>query len=162
MPSIDYHLTKLVEITKDELSSARVRSLSKNLDLGKDNRTWNKKQLKALTLILCNIVRSWKEDGGVFLYARDKRTIDKKFNPNEIGYSSLYFVIDKFIEAGLLTGGIAPQRTLGVKAPKLLSWFEVTPRILKFAYVLGINNKTVRIIKSPHVRLRNFQKHLHF
>ena len=146
MPEIDYHLTTLVEITKEDISSGTPRALSRNLDLGKDNRTWNKKQLKALTLILCNLVRSWREDGGVFLYARDKRTIDKKFNPNQIGYSSLYFVIDKLIAAGLVTGGIAPQRTLGVKAPKLLSWFEVTPRVLKFAYELGINNKTVRII----------------
>ena len=160
MPEIDYHLTTLVEITKEDISSGTPRALSRNLDLGKDNRTWNKKQLKALTLILCNLVKSWREDGGVFLYARDKRTIDKKFNPNEIGYSSLYFVIDKLIEGGLLAGRIAPQRTLGVKAPKLLSSFEVSPRVLKFAYELGINNKTVRIIKSPHVRLRNFQKHL--
>ena len=80
MPSIDYHLTTLVEITKEDISSAKIRSLSKHLDLGKDNRTWNRKQLKALTLILCNLVKSWREDGGVFLYARDKRTIDKKFN----------------------------------------------------------------------------------
>ena len=60
MPEIDYHLTTLVEITKEDISNGTPRALSRNLELGKDNRTWSKKQLKALTLILCNIVMSWK------------------------------------------------------------------------------------------------------
>ena len=70
MPEIDYHLTTLRVITKEDISSGIPRALSSNLDLGKDNRTWNKKQLKALTLILCNLVRSWREDGGVSLCKR--------------------------------------------------------------------------------------------
>ena len=160
MPSIDYFLTTSVELTKEDISSGNARSLSKHLDLGKDKRTWNKKQLQALTLILCNLVSSWREDDGEFLYPRDKKTVANKFNPLGIGYSSLYFVIDKLIEAKLLTGTIAPQRKLGEKAPKLLSNFIVTPRVLKFAYELGITDKTIHVLKSPHVRLRNFQKHL--
>ena len=86
MPLIDYHLATTIKISKENLSSGVVRALSKNLELGKDKRTWNQKQLQALTLILCNLVRSWREDGGVFLYSRDKKTIDKKFNPLGIGY----------------------------------------------------------------------------
>ena len=93
MPLIDYYLTTPIDISKEDISSDGVRAFSRNLELGKDNRTWNKKQLQALTLILCNLVRSWREDGGVFLYSRDKKTVDKKFNPLGIGYSSLFFVI---------------------------------------------------------------------
>ena len=160
MPLIDYHLTTTIELTKEDISSGSVRALSKNLELGKDNRTWNKQQLKALTLILCNLVKSFNEDGGVFLYSRDKKTVDKKFNPLGIGYSSLFFVINKLVIAGLLTGQIAPPRTTG-NNPKLLSTFVVTPRVLKIAYELGINTKTVEVINSPHVRLRDNNKALH-
>ena len=81
MPLIDYHLTTSIELTKHDISSGAVRNLSKKLDLGKDNRTWNKQHLQALTLILCNLVKSFNEDGGVFLYSRKKIAIDKKFNP---------------------------------------------------------------------------------
>ena len=159
MPLIDYHLTTTIEISKEDISSGAARALSKNLELGKDKRTWNQKQLQALTLILCNLVRSWREDGGVFLYSRDKKTIDKKFNPLGIGYSSLFFVIDKLIKAGLLDGKVAPPRTVG-NNPKLLSTFIATPKILKFAYELGINTQTVRVLKSPHVRLRDNMRKL--
>ena len=159
MPLIDYHLTTTIELTKEDISSGSVRALSKNLELGKDNRTWNKQQLKALTLILCNLVKSFNEDGGVFLYSRDKKTVDKKFNPLGIGYSSLFFVIDKLVIAGLLKGEIAPPRTTG-NNPKLLSTFVVTPRVLKIAYELGINTKTVEVINSPHVRLRDNMRRL--
>jgi hypothetical protein len=159
MPLIDYHLTTTIEISKEDISSGAVGALSKNLELGKDKRTWNQKQLQALTLILCNLVRSWREDGGVFLYSRDKKTIDKKFNPLGIGYSSLFFVIDKLIQAGLLDGKVAPPRTVG-NNPKLLSTFIATPKILKFAYELGINTQTVRVLKSPHVRLRDNMRKL--
>ena len=89
MPLIDYHLTTTIELTKEDISSGSVRALSKNLELGKDNRTWNKQQLKALTLILCNLVKSFNEDGGVFLYSRDKKTVDKKFNPLGIGFHQI-------------------------------------------------------------------------
>ena len=159
MPLIDYHLTTSIEISKEDISSGNVRTLSKNLDLGKDNRTWNKKQLKALTLILCNLVKSFNEDGGVFLYSRKKISVEKKFNPLGIGYKTIFFVIDRLIEAGLLTGKIAAPRTKGTN-PKLLSTFVVTPRVLKFAYELGINNKTIEVIQSPHVRLRDNMRRL--
>ena len=159
MPLIDYHLTTTIEISKEDICNGTARALSKNLELGKDKRTWNQKQLQALTLILCNLVRSWREDGGVFLYSRDKKTIDKKFNPLGIGYSSLFFVIDKLIKAGLLDGKVAPPRTVG-NNPKLLSTFIATPKILKFAYELGINTQTVRVLKSPHVRLRDNMRKL--
>ena len=159
MPLIDYYLTTPIDISKEDISSDGVRAFSRNLELGKDNRTWNKKQLQALTLILCNLVRSWREDGGVFLYSRDKKTVDKKFNPLGIGYSSLFFVIDKLVQAGLLKGQIAPPRTIG-NNPKLLSTFIVTSRVLKLAYELGINSQTIEVLKSPHVRLRDNMRKL--
>ena len=51
-----------------------LENLLLTLDLGKDNRTWNKDQLKALTLILCNLVSKHNEDDGIWIYSRDKRT----------------------------------------------------------------------------------------
>jgi len=159
MPLIDYHLTTSIELTKHDISNGAVRNLSKKLDLGKDNRTWNRQHLQALTLILCNLVKSFNEDGGVFLYSRKKIGIDKKFNPLGIGYKTIFFVIDRLIDAGLLTGDIAPPRTIG-NNPKLLSTFVATPRVLKFAYELGINSKNVEVIDSPHVRLRDNMRRL--
>ena len=159
MPLIDYHLTTFIELTKHDISNGAVRNLSKKLDLGKDNRTWNKQHLQALTLILCNLVKSFNEDGGVFLYSRKKIAIDKKFNPLAIGYKTIFFVIDRLIDAGLLTGDIAPPRTIG-NNPKLLSTFVATPRVLKFAYELGINSKNIEVIDSPHVRLRDNMRRL--
>jgi hypothetical protein len=70
-----------------------------------------KEQLKALTLILCNLVVHHKEDEGKFLYSRKKRTIPKQFNPNDVGYSSLFKVIDVLIEGKVLEGCTAPPRT---------------------------------------------------
>ena len=52
MPTIDYFLTVPVELTKKDLEyKSKVPLLVPDLDLGKDNRTWNKKQLEALKLL---------------------------------------------------------------------------------------------------------------
>ena len=154
MPYIDYHLGTDIHLTKEDISNGLPRELTPKLNLGKDNRTWNKDQLKALTLILCNLVSKHNEDDGKFLYSRKKRTIPKQFNPNDVGYRSLFAVIDKLQEAKILDGLIAPPRTTGVN-PKLLSEFTVTQQALDFAYALGINRQTVKVLDNFHVRVRN-------
>ena len=55
---------------------------------------------------------------GKFLYSRKKGTVPRQFNPNDVGYSSLFNVIDALIEGKVLEGEIAPPRTAGVN-PKL-------------------------------------------
>ncbi len=72
MPTLDYFLTTNIELTKDMISDGLPRELTPTLDLGKDNRTWNQKQLAALKLILCNIVDNPHKDVGIWLYSRDK------------------------------------------------------------------------------------------
>ena len=63
MPFIDYYLTSDVEITKDKLSETELtRQILKRVELGSDNRTWNRKQLKALKLLLCNAITYINED----------------------------------------------------------------------------------------------------
>ena len=64
MPYIDYILGTDIVLTKEDISNGFPRELTPKLELGKDNRTWNKEQLKALTLILCNLVTHHKEDEG--------------------------------------------------------------------------------------------------
>ena len=65
MPYIDYYLSTKIKLTKDSFTATELTSsLTSNLDLGKDNRTWNKKQLDALTLILCNLVKHHHIDNG--------------------------------------------------------------------------------------------------
>ena len=98
MPTLDYFLTTDIELTKEMTSDGLPRELTPNLDLGKDNRTWNKSQLNALKLVLCNIVDNPHKDNGVFLYSRDKKQIPLRFNPTEVSYSSLIAVIDKLIQ----------------------------------------------------------------
>jgi|TARA_R110002012_G_scaffold317263_1_gene533231 hypothetical protein len=155
MPFIDYYLDTDAELTKDKLSESELTlSLTTKLDLGKDNRTWNKEQLKALKLLLCNIVTNPNEDNGVFLYSRNKKTKPQRFNPNAIGYSSLFFVIDKLVEAEILVGVVAQPRTKD-NNPKKLSEFTVTQESLDFAYSLGINRLTVSSSSPFHVRLRD-------
>ena len=155
MPYVDYLLTTDTDLTKGMISEGFPRELTPNLDLGKDNRTWNKTQLQALKLILCNIVDHGREDNGVFLYSRDKtRNIPRRFNPQQISYSSLLAVIDKLIEAGILEGEKAKPRTKG-NNPKKLSEFRVTRQILDFAISLGINHLNVRTEAQFHVRLRD-------
>jgi len=99
MPCINYYLSTQIELSKDALIWGLPRELTPKLDLGKDNRQWNKKQLQALTLILCNVVMHHREDDGIFFYSRDKQTVHKQFNPNGVGYSSILWVIDKLIDA---------------------------------------------------------------
>ena len=76
MPYIDYQLGTDISITKEDISTGFPRELSPKLELGKDNRTWNKEQLKALTLILCNLVTKSDEDEGIFFYSRDNTLMD--------------------------------------------------------------------------------------
>ena len=81
MPLLDYMITSEIELTKEMISDGLPRELTPTLDLGKDNRTWNKEQLKALKLILCNIIINLGKgniDGGKFLYSIDKRLVGRK------------------------------------------------------------------------------------
>ena len=156
MPTLDYFLTTNIELTKDMISDGLPRELTPTLDLGKDNRTWNQKQLAALKLILCNIVDNPHKDVGIWLYSRDKtKNIPYRFNPNEVKYSSLIAVIDKLQDAKILGGKKAPPRKKGEPRPNLRSEFHVTQQILDFAYSLGINKKTIISQSSFYVRLRD-------
>jgi hypothetical protein len=51
MPTIDYFLSTDIVLTKEDISTGLARELTPTLELGNDKRTWNKDQLKALTLI---------------------------------------------------------------------------------------------------------------
>ena len=99
MPYIDYFLTtspKEPELTKEILSvTLDITDIAPLLMLyGKDKRKWNKQHLKTLSLILCNVVKYHHQDGGVFLYSRQNRKkIPTSFNPNDIGFSSLFSFI---------------------------------------------------------------------
>ena len=66
------------------------RELTPKLELGKDNRQWNKKQLEALTLILCNVVMHYKKMKVSFI--PEKKNIPTQFNPNNVGHSSILWV----------------------------------------------------------------------
>ena len=57
MPYLDYFITTDVELAKDGLRQAEKPLLIPDLILGQDNRTWNKKRLEALRLVLCNLVK---------------------------------------------------------------------------------------------------------
>ena len=76
MPDLDYFITTDVELTKDKLKQAEQPLLTPDLALGQDKRTWNKKRLKALRLVLCNLVKWGHRDKRVFLYSRDKKQIN--------------------------------------------------------------------------------------
>lgn len=156
MPYIDYTLTTEADLTKEQISTGFPRQLTPTLELGKDNRTWNKEQLKALKLILCNIIDRGNKDEGVFLYSR--KAIKKplpRYNPHNVSPRSLIVVIDKLQEAGILTGRKALPRIKGMKDLKLTSWFEVTEQSIDFAVSLGINRETVKSVNRWHVRLRD-------
>jgi hypothetical protein len=154
MPHLDYYLTTDVELTKDRLRQAEQPLLTPDLVLGQDNRTWNAKRLQALKLVLCNLVMWGHKDGGVFLYSRDKQQVLRMFNPFQVGYSSLYWVIDTLTQAKLIASAVALPRTKGKKAPKKLSEFHSTTRAIRFAKSLGITKDTVKEFHKGHVRLR--------
>ena len=159
MPTIDYFLSTHIQLTKEDISNGYPRELTPTLELGNDKRTWNKDQLKALTLILCNLVTHHNEDDGIWIYSRGKEQVAKQFNPNEVKYSSLFAVIDKLQDAGILGGVKAEKRYLGFQGRRT-SDFIVTQQALEFAYALGINRKTVKFLDGYHVRLRNNRKQL--
>ena len=154
MAYIDYFLTTDVSLTKPKLVESLASCFPRHqLNLGKDNRTWNKKQLQALELLLCNIVLYGDQNKGVFLYTRDKRQVPSQYNPSNIGYRSLFFVIDSLAEAKILAGKKAKPRTKG-NNPKRLSEFKVTKKSLKLASALGISKESIRSSTKTHVRLR--------
>jgi len=158
MPVIDYFINSKIELTKDMISEGLPRELTPKLELGKDNRTWNKAQLKALKLILCNIVSKPHTDMGIWLYSRKKgKNLPYRFNPSEVSNSSLITVIDSLVKAKILGGISAPPRKKGEPAPNLKSEFHVTQQVLDFAYSLGINKRTIYTESSFFVRLRERQ-----
>ena len=114
MPYLDFHLTAdEVELTKDKLKQAEQPLLTPDLSLGQDKRTWSKKQLQALKLLLCNAVQYGHRDRGVILYSRKKENVPLMFNPSRVGFRSLHFVIEALAEARLIEHIPAPPRTLG-------------------------------------------------
>jgi len=154
MPHLDYFITTDGELTKDKVASEGERPLlTPDLDLGA--RKWNKKHLEALRLVLCNLVKWGHRDKGVFLYSRDKKQIPPHFNPYEIGYSSLYWVIEALADAKLIWHIPAPPRTKG-KNPKKLSEFHATVQAIAFAKSLGITKDKITEDKRGHVRLRDY------
>ena len=156
MPYIDYFLAPLLkqpELTKEILATTlNISKVAPKLILyGKDKRKWNKQHLKTLTLILCNVVKYHHQDGGVFLYSRQNRKKEPKlFNPNDIGYSSLFWVLDELHKAKLIEDIKGKQLQRGIT-----SQFTITPRLLKLAFDLGINRKTIKRFNDRHVRLRD-------
>ena len=165
MPMLDYMIASEIELTKEMISDGLPRELTPTLDLGKDNRTWNKEQLKALKLILCNIIINLSKgniDGGKFLYSRDKRQIPKRFNPNEVKYSSVLAVIDKLQDAKILGGKKHPPRKKGdvfdKDNPSKMSNFIATKQAIDFAISLGIDHLTIKPLNKDHVRLRELGK----
>ena len=181
MPKIDYMLTagdyKLLgpnqshtfyelELTKEMISEGLPRELTPTLDLGKDNRQWSKQHLKALRLILCNIIHNLGKgnlDKGKFLYSRDKKTnIPKRFNPSEVGYSSILWVIDRLQDAKILDGTRHPPRKAGdvfdEDNPSKMSNFIATKQAIDFAISLGINHQTTTQQRKEYVRLREVNK----
>ncbi|MDC2971545.1 hypothetical protein OAY85_00490 [Gammaproteobacteria bacterium] len=152
MPYIDFHLFAFETVTKEDL---RTHPLAKDINFGKDNRTWNKKQLDALHLLLCNIAKYHRDDKGIFFYSRDKtKNLPFPFNPHNISYSSLIAVIDNLVKAKILIGFKAPPRTKN-NNPKLTSSFNVTAKALKLALDFGFNNESVYEGPSNIVRLRD-------
>jgi hypothetical protein len=81
MPTINYHLTTDIEITKDKLKDAVSNLGIDDFELGKDNRTWNRKQLQALKLLLCNVVEQGNRKKIIFIYSRSNEQIPTAFNP---------------------------------------------------------------------------------
>ena len=84
MPNIDYYLTSSAEITKKDLKyKSKTPLLTPDIDLGA--RKFNKSQLNALKLLLCNCVKHGHRDDGVFFYSRDKNfKIPLKYNPSRV------------------------------------------------------------------------------
>ena len=154
MPYIDYFLSTDVVLTKSKLSESLAQCFPNHqLNLGRDNRTWNKKQLQALSLLLCNVVFHGDPKKGIFLYSRNKQRVPHQYNPSDISYSSIFFVIDSLIESKILVGKKAKPRTKG-KNPKKLSEFKVTKQSLKLAKALGIVKESITSKTRTHVRLR--------
>ena len=82
MPNIDYYLTSPVEITKKDLKyKSKTPLLTPDIDLGA--RKFNKSQLNALKLLLCNCVK----------HGHSKRLKSRKYrDPNHVRKALQYFV----------------------------------------------------------------------
>ena len=155
MPFIDFFLKpspEEPELTKEILEiTLKTTGVAPLLMLYGDKRKWNKKHLKALTLILCNVVKHGDRDRGVFLYERKKqKNIPISFNPNGVGFSSIHWVIDELHKADLIDDVIAPKQQRGI-----MSQFTIKPRILKLAWDLGFTRQDTYTGKDTHVRLRD-------
>lgn len=159
MPTINYHLTADVQLTKDSLKQATSSLLAPDFYLGKDNRTWNRKQLDALKLLLCNVVEYGHKDKGIFLYSRSKTQIPTSFNPFDISYSSLIAVIDMLGDGKIIEHKKGKARESGDKlADSKTSEFTVTKRTYDLAEALGIKKNDSREEATYHVRLRDRQQ----
>ena len=154
MPNIDYFLYTEVPITKATLIAASERIPKPHLELHKDSRTWNKNQLAAMALLLCNLVWHQKKDGGEFYYSRKRESVNRQFNPVAVNIHSLLSCIDSLAVAGFIKHIKARPRAKGKPRDGRTSEFQVTPKVLTLCSNLGLTRETIQEHKRFHVRLR--------
>jgi|TARA_B100001079_G_C16377185_1_gene500275 hypothetical protein len=152
MPNIDYFLTTDNKITAvDLILKAKIKVGNKG--------SWRKDRLNALQLLLCNFVYHGHKENGIFHYDYSHRTVTPRYNPSAVGYRSLHWCIETLHEVDLIERVKAPPRIKDVPAPKLTSFFAVTPEAITFANVLGITQESVKELKRFHVVYKRLKPH---
>ena len=171
MPLFNYYL----QTEKEQINLVELLQASKEISKGTDadgvyygdpiDSIRTRTQLKALRLILCNLVRYPNEP---ILYSRQhSKTIGHRFNPQQTGIKVIKTVVDELYDKGIVdkTDGDNAFEHREENSPAKLSEFKSYEYGLLLAKKLGITSENIYMNTgwsgpSPSSVISAIHKHL--
>ena len=142
MPKLNFHLD-----TKQDLTTVDIAKFKERNSLLARVPSFTNRQLKALKLILCNVV---KYQDAVMLYTRrHEKLLPEPHNPQQISNKTIYNVVDKLLQNGLVTTTKGDKWYTTDADSRKLSTFKATPKLLNIAESIEIKeDKIVESVQS--------------
>ena len=163
MPYFNFYLDADLEIDKDQLHTASEEVSETILE---DDGSYQhylydslykirtRKQLKALKLILCNLVQF--ENKKILYSRRHTETLPQRYNPQQIGTKVIKTVVDELEESGYLKNktGDNSYKQKEDNSPALKSEIISTDGVILLAEKLGVVAKSIYKNNPSHLFFR--------
>ena len=148
MPKLNFHLDTKQDLTTDDIAKFKERN-----SLLARVPSFTNRQLKALKLILCNVV---KYQDALMLYTRrHEKLLPEPHNPQQISNKTIYNVVDKLLQNGLVTTTKGDKWYTTDADDRKLSTFKATPKLLDIANSIEIKEDTIVENIQSYVMLRD-------
>ena len=144
MPKLNFHLD-----TKQGLTTVDIAKFKERNSLLARVPSFTNRQLKALKLILCNVV---KYQDAVMLYTRrHEKLLPEPHNPQQISNKTIYNVVDKLLQNGLVTTTKGDKWYTTDADSRKLSTFKATPKLLNIAESIEIKEEKIVELETKDI-----------